>query len=102
MSGSALSYSTNNAVSWRGQGTLPYPLSEYFYSTFGPYFAVAGTQGTPSSSGLRLVVSSTPRALVPEPEEYALLFALLAFVFFRRRRIKPSYFNEVVSLLPVV
>ena len=96
VAGSALSYSASDAVSWSGQGTLPYPIgdftvtavAEYFYSTFGPYFAAAGTQGTPTSGGLRLVVSSTPRALVPEPKEYALVFGLLAlgFVLFRHQR----------------
>ena len=79
VAGSALSYSASDAVSWSGQGTLPYPIgdftvtaaAEYFYSTFGPYFAAAGSQGTPTSGGLRLVVSSTPRALVPEPKDSA-------------------------------
>ncbi len=48
---------------------------------FGSYFATAGTLGTPNSGGLRLVVSSTPRALVPEPKGYALVFGLFALGF---------------------
>ncbi len=94
--GSALSYSTNDVVSWSGQGTLSQSITnfvvntagEYYYNFAGPYFAAESIVGTPSSSGFRVVMSSTPRALVPEPEEYALVFALfaLAFVFFRHRR----------------
>ncbi len=92
---SPFSYNTNAPVSWRGRGRgiLPYSITnltttaagEYFYSyTQGPYFAAAGTRGTPASGGLRMIVSSTP--VVPEPEEYALVFGLfaLAFVIFRR------------------
>ena len=93
----SLSYDGGDAVSWTGQGTMPYPISDfsvtaanqYYYNfRFGPYFAAAGTLGTPTSGGLRLVVSSTPRALVPEPKEYALVFGLLAlgFVIVRHRR----------------
>ena len=92
---SALSYSASDNVSWSGQGTMSYPIGdftltpsgEYFYTyNVGPNFVAAGTLGTPSSGGLRLVVSSTPRTLVPEPEEYALIFGLFAlgFVLFRR------------------
>ena len=29
VAGSALNYSTNNAVSWSGQGTLPYPINDF-------------------------------------------------------------------------
>ena len=93
--GSALSYSTNDVVSWSGQGTLSQSITnfvvntagEYYYNFSGPYFAAESIVGTPSSSGLRVVVSSAPKALVPEPEEYALVFALFAlgFVFFHRR-----------------
>ena len=31
------------------------------------FFVPSGTVGTPSSGGLRVIVSSSPRALVPEP-----------------------------------
>ena len=96
---SSLSYSTNDVVSWRGQGTLSQSITnfavntagEYYYNyIFGPYFAAAGTLGTPSSSGFRVMVSGTPAALVPEPEEYALVLALFAlgFVLFHRRRMQ--------------
>ncbi len=83
---SSLSYSTNDAVSWTGQSTLSQSITnfavntagEYYYNyIFGPYFAAAGTLGAPSSSGFR-VVSGTPAALIPEPEEYAIVFGLFA------------------------
>ena len=88
---SSLSYSAaNDAVSWNRQGTSPYPINEftvtasgeYFYNyIFGPYFVAAGTQGTPTSGGLRVVVSSAPADLVPEPQEYAIVFGLFALGF---------------------
>ena len=92
---SALSYSASDNVSWSGQGTMSYPIGdftltaagEYFYTySAGPNFVASGTLGTSSSGGLRLVVSSEPRALVPEPEEYALVFGLFALGFVVVRR----------------
>ena len=90
-----LSYTNGASVSWTGQGTMPYPIgdfsvtaaNQYYYNfRFGPYFATAGTLGTPSSGGFRIMVSSMPKALVPEPEEYAFVLGLfaLAFVILRR------------------
>ena len=90
---SAISYNTNAPVSWRGRGILPYSITnltttaagEYFYNAgSGPYFAAVGTRGTPSSSGFRVAVSTTP--VVPEPEEYALVFGLFALGFVILRR----------------
>ena len=92
----SLSYTNGAAVSWIGQGTLPYPIAdfsltaanEYFYGA--PAFAagyVNGGIGSPTSFDLRVVVSSAPASLiVPEPEEYALIFTLFAlgFVIIRR------------------
>ena len=105
---SSLSYSTNDVVSWRGQGTLSQSITnfavntagEYYYNyIFGPYFAAAGTLGTPSSSGFRIMVSSTPTALVPEPEEYAFVFGLsaLGFVLFRRHFQKKQQTQAATS-----
>ena len=93
VSESALSYNTNNPVSWRGRGVLPYSITnltatasgEYFYNhVSSPYFAAVGTRGTPTSGGLRMIISSTP--VVPEPEEYALIFGLFALGFVILRR----------------
>ena len=87
----SLSYTNGVAVSWTGQGTLPYPIgdfsltadSEYFYGA--PAFAlgyVNGGIGNPTSFDLRVVVSGAPASLIiPEPEEYALIFALFALGF---------------------
>ena len=94
---SPFSYTANNSVSWSGRGVLSYSITnltatadgEYFYNPLAnPYFAVRATDGVPSSGGFRVVVSSTP--VVPEPEEYALVFGLFAlgFVFFHRRKMQ--------------
>ena len=88
-----LAYTNQSPVSWTGMGILPYSITnlttsasgEYFYNyASGPYFAAAATQTTRENSGFRVMVSSTP--VIPEPEEYALVFALFAlgFVIIRR------------------
>ena len=96
VNGSNLGYSSGDAISWNGQGTLPYAITnftvnnpgEYYYGL--PFFAASGTVGMPSSGGFRVMVSSAPSALVPEPQEYALVFGLFAlgFVIVRRRMIQ--------------
>ena len=105
---SSISYSTNDAVSWSGQGILSQSITnfavntagEYYYNyIFGPYFPAAGALGAPSFSGFRVMVSSTLAALIPEPEEYAIVFGLFAlgFIFFHRhitrKNGKPSEFR---------
>ncbi len=109
VSGAApFSYNTNAPVSWRGRGILPYSITnltttaagEYFYNAYSsPYFAARGTAGTPASGGLRVVVSSTP--VVPEPEEYALVFGLFALGFvvvrryFQKKRRQPAATSDL-------
>ena len=92
----SLSYNMHVASSWRGQGTLPYPIGDFtiptgtnlFYNGFdGPRWADDATVGAPSDSSFRVFVFNRPGSFVPEPEEYALVFALFAlgFVILRRR-----------------
>ena len=94
----SLGYTNGVAVSWSGQGSLPYPIGDFSLTASGEYFYgalpfvagyVDGFLEVPSSFGLRVGVSSAPASLiVPEPEEYALVFGLFAlgFVFFHHRQ----------------
>ena len=88
VSGSALSYSTGNSSAWVGAGILSKPIGDFHTGTFNnpwnsldnevsPNFAAA------SVGSVRVVVNSQ---IIPEPEEYALIFGLfaLAFVILRR------------------
>ena len=79
VSGSALSYSSGDASAWVGAGLVNKPIGDFFAGTYnsqGPFFT--------SLSGMRVTINSQ---IIPEPEEYALIFGLFAlgFVFFRRR-----------------
>ena len=91
VSGSSnFSYSSGASSAWVGAGLINKPIGdfiqgEYHNSGYGgslsPWFAAS-----PSGS-VRFVVESQ---IIPEPEEYALIFGLfaLAFVFFHRHRQK--------------
>ena len=85
VSGSALSYSTGNSSAWVGSGIINKPIGDFFAGrTFNndgssnPWFAAA------SNGSVRVIVNNQ---IIPEPEEYALIFGLFAlgFVFFHRR-----------------
>ena len=85
VSGSALSYSTGNSSAWTGAGIINKPIGDFFAgTTFNnaasshPLFAAA------SNGSVRVIVNNQ---IIPEPEEYALIFGLFAlgFVFFHRR-----------------
>ena len=90
VSGGSFTYQANDASAWSGAGLLNKPISEFEMvtelpshretSNSGPLFA----QRTVGSVRIRLHHGT----LIPEPEEYALVFGLfaLAFVFFHRRR----------------
>ena len=90
VSGSAFSYSSGASSSWTGAGILNKPIGDFFggrtYNNWkigiaAPRF-VADSQGS-----VRIVVNSQ---VIPEPEEYALVFGLFAlgFVILRRHRQK--------------
>ena len=83
ISGSNLSYSPGNSSAWVGAGILNKPIGDFHTGTFNrgrsfPTFAAANT------GSIRVTVNSQ---VIPEPQEYALIFGLfaLAFVFFHRR-----------------
>ena len=86
VSGSNLGYSSGDTSAWVGAGILNKPIGDFFAGTFNnlnprPLFAAN------SSGSVRVVINNQ---VIPEPEEYALVFALFAlgFVFFHRHRQK--------------
>ena len=85
VSGSALSYSSGNASAWVGAGIINKPIGDFFAGTFNNHANsfLNGNFGASGSGSVRVVVNSQ---VIPEPEEYALIFSLsaLSFVFFHR------------------
>ena len=82
VSGSNLNYSSGNSSAWAGAGILNKPIGDFLTGEFwnqntSPLFAAS------SGGSVRIRVNSQ---IIPEPEEYALIFGLFAlgFVFFRR------------------
>ena len=85
VTGTALSYSTGASASWSGAGVINKPIGDFHTGTFNSFgFAHPWFAG---SNKAQIVVSGQ---IIPEPEEYALVFGLfaLAFVFFHRHRQK--------------
>ena len=88
VSGSNLSYSSGNASAWVGAGILNKPIGDFFGGTLNN--RGSGSSGKPffaaqSNGSVRIIVNSQ---VIPEPEEYALVFALFAlgFVIVRRHQ----------------
>ena len=86
VSGSNLSYSSGDTSAWVGAGILNKPIGDFFAGTFDNF--VSGSNWDPrfaaqSNGSLRVVFNTQ---VIPEPQEYALVFGLFAlgFVFFRR------------------
>ena len=86
VSGSNLSYSVGDSSAWVGAGLINKPIGDFFTGTYNGSpesvnFAAA------SHGAIQVRVNSQ---IIPEPEEYALIFALfvLGFVFFHRRRMQ--------------
>ena len=86
VSGSVLSYSIGDSSAWVGSGIINKPIGDFFAGTFnnvgdgnsgGPWFA-ANNNGS-----LQVIVNSQ---IIPEPEEYALVFGLFALGFVVVRR----------------
>ncbi len=87
VSGSSLSYSVGDSSAWVGAGIINKPIGDFFAGTFpndgggneNPWFAAR------NNGSLQVTFNSQ---IIPEPEEYALVFALFAlgFVFFHHRQ----------------
>ena len=77
------SYS-GQASSWTGSGLLPKPIGDFVSGNVNNW---AGLNPNFAGSGVTLRFHS---AIIPEPEEYALVFGLFAlgFVLFHRHRQK--------------
>ena len=79
---SRLSYSSGNSSSWVGAGIVNKPIGDFFAGTFTNW--VAGlSQNDPTyaaavDGSVRVSINSH---IIPEPEEYALVFGLFALVF---------------------
>ena len=86
VSGSDLSYSSEQSSAWVGAGILNKPIGDFHTGNFnrGRSFVTFAAANTGS---IRVVVNSQ---VIPEPEEYAFVFGLFAlgFVFFHRHRQK--------------
>ena len=91
--GSNMSFTNGQTSSWIGAGIINKPIGDFFAGTFnnrvsnGPDFAADAT------GSVRLVINSQ---IIPEPEEYALVFGLFAlgFVLFHRHFSKRNAANK--------
>ena len=95
---SALDYNNSDAIKWTGAGVLtnvaigvfntrdPY-LRARAVGAAGSFYGGSAGQQVNVANGLRWRVHTN---IIPEPEEYALMFGLfaLAFVLFRRRQMQ--------------
>ena len=93
--GSNLPYGTNRpAVNWVGAGLINKPIGDFLSRD--PYIrnkadALGYFGANTLGNGLRIRVHSST---VPEPEEYALVFALFALGFVIFRRCFPDFFRK--------
>ena len=81
-----LLYGNGEASSWVGAGVINKPIGDFFTGTFNNWGSVPRFAGS-SDGSVRIVINSQ---IIPEPEEYALVFGLFAlgFVIFHRHRQK--------------
>ena len=83
VSGSALSYSAGQSSAWIGAGLINKPIGDFFTGIYAldsnsrPDFAAN------NGNSLRVVINSQ---IIPEPQEYALVFGLFALGFVIARR----------------
>ena len=77
-----LNYFSGASSAWTGAGLINKPIGDFHAGTLNNT-----ALGTPRFGSVRVIVNNQ---VIPEPEEYALVFALFAlgFVFFHRYRQK--------------
>ena len=89
--GGNLLYTTNAAsFGWFGSGIMDKPIGDFFSGNTETYRNIMNAANAPyfvSRPGTGNVSTRFHRHVIPEPEEYALVFGVfaLAFVIFRRR-----------------
>ena len=84
VSGSSLSYSSGNSSAWVGSRIINKAIGDFFTGAFNNRAAVGDPSFAARSNGaVRLVINSQ---IIPEPEEYALIFGLFALGFVILRR----------------
>ena len=76
----SFSYSSGQSSAWTGAGLINKPIGDFHAGTFN---ASGNNRPQFSSGAIRITVNNQ---VIPEPEEYAFIFALFAlgFVFFHR------------------
>ena len=90
VSGSALSYSSGASSAWRGSGLVNKPIGDFFTGTFNHGGGVTPLHPNFAANSAGAIQITIHSAIIPEPEQYALVFGLFAlgFVFFHRHRQK--------------
>ena len=100
--GGNLLYNTNGLFRWFGSGVMDKPIGDFWSDGLGlspgfPFRSVYNPENAPyfAGSGGTTVRIHFYNRVIPEPEEYALVFGLFAlgFVFFCHFRKKPSTKN---------
>ena len=93
-----LLYGSGEAISWVGAGVINKPIGDFFAGTFNDHEDGGGSRHFASgNNSVRVVVNSQ---IIPEPEEYALVFGLfaLAFVILHRRRMQKRRQQSAASV----
>ena len=79
-----LLYGSGEAISWVGAGLINKPIGDFFAGAFTDHEDGGGSRTFASgNNSVRVVVNSQ---IIPEPEEYALVFGLFALGFVILRR----------------
>ena len=88
-----LNYSSGDTSVWTGAGLINKPIGDFHAGTLNN-----NALGSPRFGSVRVIVNNQ---VIPEPEEYALIFSLFAlgFVFFHRR-ITQKKKRQTASLHP--
>ena len=83
VSGSSFSYSSGNSSAWVGAGVINKPIGDFFTGTYTLHASSRPLFAANDGSSVQFVVNSQ---IIPEPEEYALVFGLFALGFVIVRR----------------
>ena len=80
---SSFSYSASQSSAWTGAGIINKPIGDFFAGTFNNSTLSRAIFAAASDGSMQVRINSQ---VIPEPEEYALVFGLfaLAFVIIRR------------------